>query len=172
MSRGRVAAVCIADRTGVPKHAVFEVELVENRGVAGDAHAGPGHRQVSLLAAEAVALMAAKLGRRLAPGAFGENVLVAGLDLCGVKVGDHVRLGPAEVEVTQIGKECHSRCAIYHAAGDCIMPREGVFGRVVRGGPLRAGDAAAVVAAPAPGGRGGGAGGDAGGDAGGRDGAE
>lgn len=143
---GVVVAVCVSDKSGVPKHDVPAVELVAGSGIAGDAHAGPHHRQVSLLAAEAVARMEERLGRRLAPGAFAENVLVRGLDLERATVGWRLALGPAVVEVTQIGKECHAPCAIYRAAGDCIMPRLGVFTRVVQGGRLAPGDPARWLA--------------------------
>jgi MOSC domain-containing protein YiiM len=114
--------------------------------VAGDAHAGPWHRQVSLLAMESVEKMRAA-GATVEPGAFGENVTTHGLVLYDLPVGTRMQLGECLVEVTQIGKECHDRCAIYHQVGDCVMPREGIFVRVLRGGGLRAGDAIRVLPA-------------------------
>jgi MOSC domain-containing protein YiiM len=104
-----------------------------------DAHAGPGHRQVSLLAVESIAKMKAK-GLSVGPGDFAENITVEGIDLVSLRPGERLRSGEALLEITQIGKECHDRCAIYHQAGDCVMPKEGVFARVLHGGTLRAGD--------------------------------
>lgn len=133
----RVEAVCIAGQKGVQKHEVGEIVLRAGHGVVGDAHAGPWHRQVSLLAGEAVDDMRAK-GLELAPGAFGENILTRGVDWSKARVGEAIVIGEAELEITQIGKECRSRCAIYYAAGDCIMPRQGIFARVLKGGTIHA----------------------------------
>jgi len=133
----RVEAVCIAGQKGVQKHEVGEIVLREGHGVVVDAHAGPWHRQVSLLAGEAVDDMRAK-GLELAPGAFGENILTRGVDWSKARVGEAIVIGEAELEITQIGKECRSRCAIYYAAGDCIMPRQGIFARVLKGGTIHA----------------------------------
>jgi len=135
----RVEAVNISEQKGVQKHEVPEIELVENRGIRGDAHAGDGHRQVSFLAGESIDKMRAK-GLELKPGAFGENIVTRGIDWGGVLVGGKVFVNGAILEITQIGKECHDRCAIYEAAGECIMPREGVFARVVKGGNIHAED--------------------------------
>ena len=143
--RGRVVALSISDRKGVPKTNVAEVELVENHGIAGDAHAGAWHRQVSLLALESIGKMRAK-GADVGPGDFAENITTESLDLTGLHIGDRVMIGSAELEVTQIGKECHDRCAIYHAVGDCVMPREGIFTRVIRGGRVKVGDAVEAIA--------------------------
>jgi MOSC domain-containing protein YiiM len=130
----------------VQKEEVEEVLLVENLGIQGDAHAGFGHRQVSLLAEESVDKMRARGLKDLKPGAFGENLLTRGLELTRLKVGDRLRVGrDILLEVTQIGKECVDRCAIYYAAGDCIMPREGIFARVLKGGRARAGDRIEVL---------------------------
>jgi MOSC domain-containing protein YiiM len=104
-----------------------------------DAHAGPGHRQVSLLAMESIEKMRGK-GVEVGPGDFAENVTVEGIDLAGLTVGDRLLVGEALLEISQIGKECHDRCAIYFQAGDCVMPREGVFARVLRGGTVAPGD--------------------------------
>lgn len=132
-----VEAVCRADQKGVPKREVPEIVLRAGHGVEGDAHAGPWHRQVSFLAGEAIDAMRAK-GLELAAGAFGENIVTRGVDWTQARVGDTIEVGEAQLEITQIGKECHSRCAIYYAAGDCIMPRQGIFARVLKGGTIHA----------------------------------
>ena len=133
----KVESVNIAAAKGMPKHEVAEIVLRENFGIVGDAHAGAWHRQVSLLAGEAVDAMKAK-GLDLAAGAFGENIVTRGVDWSRARVGDTVAIGEVELEITQIGKECHSRCAIYYAAGDCIMPTRGIFARVLKGGRIHA----------------------------------
>jgi len=138
-SRGKVSAVSMSARKGERKTPVPSVTLVRDHGVERDAHAGPGQRQVSLLAAESIAKMKAK-GLSVGPGDFAENVTVEGIDLLSLKVGDRLLVGEALVEISQIGKECHDRCAIYIQAGDCVMPREGVFARVLRGGKVAPGD--------------------------------
>lgn len=132
---GTVRFVCSSKKKGMVKRSVGSVRLQEDHGVEGDAHAGPGHRQVSLLLEADIDTQRA-LGLELEPGAFGENLVVAGLDLARVGIGSRLGLGEAEVEITQIGKVCHDRCAIYYRTGDCIMPRLGVFGRVVAGGEV------------------------------------
>jgi MOSC domain-containing protein YiiM len=137
--RGKVVAVSVGGRKGEKKTPVPSVTLVADHGVRDDAHAGPGARQVSLLASESIAKMQAK-GLAVGPGDFAENVTVEGFNLPGVRVGDRVRVGEAVLEISQIGKECHDRCAIYIQAGDCVMPREGVFARVIRGGRVAPGD--------------------------------
>lgn len=136
---GRIIAVCVSGKKGEKKAPVPSVTLVPDHGVDRDAHAGPGHRQVSLLAVESIAKMKAK-GLSVGPGDFAENITVEGIDLVRLQVGDRLRSGETRLEITQIGKECHNRCAIYYQAGDCVMPKEGVFARVIRGGILRAGD--------------------------------
>ena len=133
----KVEAVNISDAKGVAKHEVAEIVLRENFGIEGDAHAGPWHRQVSLLAGEAIDAMKAK-GLSLVPGAFGENIVTRGVDWSRAKVGGTIVIGAVEMEITQIGKECHSHCAIYTSAGECIMPRQGVFARILKGGKIRA----------------------------------
>ena len=137
--KGHVEAVCTSEKKGVVKHAVPAIELKPGVGIVGDAHAGPWHRQVSLLPAESIATVRAILPD-LEDGAFAENVITSGVDPKSAGVGARVFLGDAELEITQIGKKCHATCAIGVATGDCIMPREGVFCRVLRGGTLRAGD--------------------------------
>ncbi len=137
---GTVEAICISRERGTAKKPVAEAELVADRGIAGDAHAGQGHRQVSLLAAESIDRMKEKLPQ-LAQGAFAENIITRGLNLNEFVVGDRLRIGKRVVlEITQIGKECHEVCAIRTVTGDCIMPREGVFTRVLHGGRVRPGD--------------------------------
>ncbi len=135
---GTVRFVCTSKKKGMVKHPVASIRLKEEHGVEGDAHAGPGHRQVSLLLEADIDHQRA-LGLELEPGAFGENIVVAGLDLARVGIGSLLAIGEAVVEITQIGKVCHDRCAIYYRTGDCIMPRLGVFGRVVTGGEVAPG---------------------------------
>jgi len=141
---GKIVAVCISDRTGVPKHEIEAGELRANWGLVGDAHAGTWHRQVSLLGTESVAKVKA-FGIHVKHGAFAENIVTEGLVLYTLPVGTRLRLGSALCEVTQIGKECHTRCAIYELMGDCVMPREGIFVRVLEGGEVQAGDAIQIV---------------------------
>ncbi|RRF88890.1 MAG: cyclic pyranopterin monophosphate synthase MoaC [Coriobacteriaceae bacterium] len=142
--RGRVVATCTSERKGEVKVPVDGIELVAGLGIRGDAHAGRWHRQVSLLADESVDTMR-DLGLELTPGAFAENVLTRGVDVKGLPVGALVRLGPALVCVTQIGKQCHNDCAIRRRTGKCVMPTDGVFAVVVRGGTVRAGDPIEVL---------------------------
>lgn len=139
-----VEAVCVSEEKGTRKHPVDEIELVVGEGVAGDAHAGRWHRQVSLLPAEAVDELRGLLPE-LAPGDFAENVLTRGLNLKALPVGTVLRAGAAELVVTQIGKECHAACEIRRLTGRCAMPTEGIFCVVTRGGSLRAGDRLEVV---------------------------
>ncbi len=139
---GTLAAICVSERKGQRKRPVDSAELVADHGITGDAHAGPWHRQVSLLAAGDVAAMRAKGLPDLAAGDFAENLVVAGLELADLGLGSRLRVGPtAELVITQIGKVCHAHCAIYHQTGDCIMPRLGLFARVVTAGPIAPGDA-------------------------------
>ncbi len=149
--RGRVVAVSVSGRKGEKKVPVPSVTLVPDQGVRDDAHAGPGIRQVSLLAEESIGKMRDK-GLSVGPGDFAENVTVAGIVLSALPIGTLLRVGEALLEVTQIGKVCHDRCAIYLQAGDCVMPREGIFARVVRGGRVAAGDAVEIEEAAGGGG--------------------
>jgi len=139
----KVVAVCISKAKGQRKTPVAAVELRENHGIVGDGHAGEWHRQVSLLAMESIAKMQL-LGLNVGTGDFAENVTTEGIDLPALPIGSRLALGEAVLEVTQIGKECHTRCAIYYQAGDCVMPKEGIFARVVRGGVVRPQDAIEV----------------------------
>ena len=136
--RGIIKAVCISEKKGTEKHPVHEIVLKENFGIEGDAHAGKWHRQVSLLSAEKVDEFNAR-GGKAEIGAFGENILVSGIDFKSLPVGSILRAGEVVLKMSQIGKECHSHCQIFHRVGDCIMPREGVFATVEHGGELHAG---------------------------------
>ncbi len=141
---GIVRAVCISERKGERKRVVDAITLREDYGVEEDVHAGSG-RQVSLLAVESVDIMRPRMPE-LAAGDFAENILVEGLPLTRCKVGDRLAAGPdILLEITQIGKTCHSKCNIHKTVGFCIMPTEGVFAKVLRGGVLRAGDAVAMT---------------------------
>jgi MOSC domain-containing protein YiiM len=142
--KGKVIAVNISLNKGERKTPVAEVTLRENHGIEGDAHAGDWHRQVSLLAMESIAKMQA-LGLSVGEGDFAENITTEGVDLVNLPVGTRMTLGEALLEVTQIGKECHNRCAIYYQAGDCVMPKEGIFAKVLTGGVVRPGDVVAVL---------------------------
>ena len=140
-----IRAVCISEKKGEQKHPVEEVELLPGHGIAGDAHAGNWHRQVSLLAQESVDKLQKKIAIRLMPGAFAENILCDGIELAKLPVGAKLKVGSALCEVTQIGKECHADCAIRQQAGDCVMPREGIFAIVLEAGKARAGDTVEVL---------------------------
>lgn len=148
-AQGKIVALSVSEAKGMQKHNVPRANFVENHGLAGDAHAGPWHRQVSLLALESIAKMRAK-GAEVGPGDFAENITTEGLDVPSLPIGARLRLGQVELEITQIGKECHAHCAIFAQVGDCVMPREGVFARVVRGGEVEVGEAVVVVTAKSP----------------------
>ena len=138
--RGTIIAVCTSRKKGVRKKNVGEAELKADWGIVGDAHAGHWHRQVSLLAMESIEKMRQR-GLNVGPGSFAENLTTQGLDLLSLPIGSRVQVGEEVVlEITQHGKVCHDRCAIYEMAGDCVMPREGVFAKVIRGGQVKAGD--------------------------------
>ena len=143
---GKLLAICISKKRGTQKTPVEEAYLKPEWGIEGDAHAGNWHRQVSLLSFEKIEAFRAK-GAEVDFGAFGENLIIEGFDFAALPVGTRFRIGEtAELELTQIGKECHSHCAIYQVMGDCIMPREGVFTKVIREGHIRPGDE--VIAIP------------------------
>jgi len=141
---GQLVAISISEKKGIRKSNVPSAHLVEGHGIEGDAHAGPWHRQVSLLARESIDKMT-ETGLDVGPGAFAENLTTSGIDLLKLKIGDRLRIGEAELEITQIGKECHNRCAIYDEAGDCVMPREGIFARVLRGAEIIVGDVVSTI---------------------------
>lgn len=140
LTMATVLSVNISQEKGERKTPVSSATISPGHGIASDAHAGPWHRQVSLLAVESIRKMQA-LGLEVGPGDFAENLTTEGVDLISLPVGTRIRIGGSvEVEVTQIGKECHDRCAIYYQAGDCVMPKEGIFARVLEGGEVRPGD--------------------------------
>ena len=141
-----VKAVCISEKKGQQKHPVDAIRLEPHLGIPGDAHAGDWHRMVSVLSAESVRRLQEKIAFPLLPGAFAENVLVEGIEVSRLPVGTRLRSGRVLLEITQIGKQCHSGCAIFRAMGDCIMPREGVFARVLQGGTIHTGDEIVIVA--------------------------
>ncbi len=136
---GKLIAICTSEKKGTQKKPVESAVLREDHGIVGDAHAGNWHRQVSLLGLEKIEAFRAK-GADVDFGAFGENLIIEGFDFRNLPVGTRFAIGDALLEMTQIGKECHSHCAIFHMVGDCIMPREGVFAKVIRGGQIKAGD--------------------------------
>lgn len=143
--KGTIKAVCISEKKGQQKHPVDSIHLRPEHGIDGDAHAGNWHRQVSLLAKDSVDRLQEKISIRLFPGAFAENILCDGIELCKLPVGTKLRVGTALCEVTQIGKECHADCAIRRQAGDCVMPREGIFAIVLEEGDARCGDEVVVL---------------------------
>ncbi len=141
---GRVVAVCISAQKGERKTPVESVELRPEHGIIGDGHAGDWHRQVSLLAIESIRKMQ-QLGLDVDTGDFAENITTEGIALVALPIGTRLRIGETLLEVTQIGKECHTRCAIYHQAGDCVMPKEGIFAKVLEGGFLSSGDQLSIT---------------------------
>lgn len=139
MCEGIVWAVCLSKKKGTVKEDVGEATLIEGMGLEGDAHAGFMHRQVSLLALEDIEKMREKMPN-LGPGSFAENITVKGLDTDSLSIGDRISVGETLLEVTQIGKECHSKCEIFKITGDCIMPKKGIFCAVIKGGRVKKGD--------------------------------
>lgn len=137
-------AVCISEKKGTQKKNVHEALFIEDFGLENDAHAGKWHRQVSLLSYEKIQDFKKK-GAPVEDGAFGENLIVSGIDFKNLPVGTRFQSGDVVLEMTQIGKECHSGCEIYKIMGDCIMPREGVFAKVLHGGRIREGDELTVL---------------------------
>jgi len=148
----KIKAVCISSVRG-PKSKVEEINLVKDLGVEGDYDAKGGLRQVSLLARESIQKQKEK-GIELDDGAFGENIITEGIELTKLSIGQKLKIGEAELEITKIGKECVKRCIIYYQTGDCIMPREGVFAKVLKGGQIKPGDTIKQIT-PSPSGRGG-----------------
>jgi molybdenum cofactor synthesis domain-containing protein len=141
---GEIAAVCISEKKGTAKQNIGECRFIENYGLEKDAHAGNWHRQVSLLSFEEVEKFRAR-GADVAEGAFGENLLVKGFDFKTYPVGTIFKCNDVVLEITQIGKQCHSECEIFRMVGDCIMPREGVFAKVLHGGVIKVGDELELV---------------------------
>ncbi|WP_432822190.1 MOSC domain-containing protein [Trichloromonas sp.] len=140
----RVVAVNLSEKKGERKRPISWGQLRVDHGLVGDAHAGNWHRQVSLLAEESIAKMQ-RLGLDVAAGDFAENLTTKGIDLVALPIGTRLSIGDALVEVTQIGKECHTRCAIYQQAGDCVMPKEGIFVRVVTAGKVESGSPVIIL---------------------------
>lgn len=136
---GIIKGICISEKRGTSKKPVDQAVFIENHGIENDAHAGDWHRQVSLLSYEKIEEFKEK-GANILPGSFGENLIVEGFNLCEIPVGSRMKAGEVILEITQIGKECHSHCQIYKSVGDCIMPREGIFARVIKGGKLTSGE--------------------------------
>lgn len=141
---GKIIGICISDRRGIQKTEVGEADIVEGWGIEGDAHGGNWHRQVSLLSYEKIEEFRAR-GAEIDLGAFGENLVIEGYDFRSLPVGTRFRIGDVLLELTQIGKECHSHCEIYKKMGDCIMPREGVFTEVITGGHIKNGDEVEMI---------------------------
>ena len=141
----KIVSIAVSRKKGTPKTPVEEAYLSKDHGLEGDAHAGPWHRQVSLLACESIE-EARRQGLNVGFGDFAENIATTGIDWKKLPIGTRARLGSkVMIEITQIGKECHNRCAIYYKAGDCIMPREGVFARVLAEGRIKCGDAVKII---------------------------
>ena len=142
--KAKVISVNISDKKGMRKKPVKEAEIITDHGIKGDAHASSAwHRQISLLALESIKKMQ-DLGLKVNPGDFAENITTEGIDLIKLPIGTRMRIGDVVAEVSQIGKECHTRCAIYYQAGDCVMPKEGIFIKVLNGGKIRVGDEISV----------------------------
>jgi molybdenum cofactor synthesis domain-containing protein len=143
INKGKITHISKSDKKGVPKTNVTQSKIIAAYGLEGDAHAGNWHRQVSLLAQESIDKIRNK-GLDVSGGDFAENITTLGVDIPNVKVGEHILLGGAEIVVSQIGKVCHARCAIFKTVGDCVMPREGIFGEVLKGGTIRVGSAVCI----------------------------
>ena len=141
---GKVIAVCVSEQKGTQKKNVGTAQFVEDWGIQGDAHAGKWHRQVSLLSHEKIEAFRAR-GAQVEDGAFGENLVVSGIDFRSLPLGTKFQCNDVVLELTQIGKECHNGCEIYKIMGDCIMPREGVFTRVLHGGSISVGDTLRIL---------------------------
>lgn len=141
---GKVIAVCISEKKGTAKKNIGECRFIPDHGLENDAHAGNWHRQVSLLSYEKVEEFRAR-GAQVEDGAFGENLLVEGFDFKNLPIGTIFKCNDVVLEMTQIGKKCHSECEIFHQVGDCIMPREGVFAKVLNGGVIKVGDELEIV---------------------------
>lgn len=143
-AEGLVKAISISKEKGIKKANVKQAILKEDFGIIGDAHAGTKNRQVSLLAAESIKKMQEK-GLKVGPGDFAENITTDGFDLLSLELGDRFRIGKdVELQISQIGKVCHTRCNIYYQAGDCVMPKEGIFVKVLKGGRIKVGDSILV----------------------------
>lgn len=143
---GRVLAISVSDKKGTLKKNVDSAKLIEDWGIEGDAHAGKWHRQVSFLATESIDKMREAGLPRLRPGAFAENITTEFINIPMLKIGTIVKIGEsAELQITQIGKECHDKCAIYAQVGDCVMPREGIFAKVIKSGDIKVDDKIEII---------------------------
>lgn len=140
----KLTAICVSNRRGIQKHYVESATLIEDFGIEGDAHAGNWHRQVSLLNKKDIDDFINR-GAEVTPGAFGENLIVDGINLAALKMQDRLQIGEAILELTQRGKECHTHCQIFHKMGECIMPRLGVFSKVIKGGNIKIGDEVKIM---------------------------
>ena len=144
-TKGRIKAISVSEKKGMCKKNVPEAKLKVNHGIIGDAHAGKWHRQISLLSFESISEAVAQ-GSAISPGDFAENITTEGIDLKSLKVGDRLIFGKEiELEITQIGKRCHTKCEIYKKLGDCIMPRDGIFAKVIKSGVIRVSDEIEVI---------------------------
>jgi MOSC domain-containing protein YiiM len=144
-TKGVIKAISVSKEKGIPKTNVPEAMLKIDFGIVGDAHAADWHRQVSLLSIESIDKMVA-MGAKVSPGNFAENITTEGIDLLKLPIGTKLGLGEdTKLEITQIGKECHNRCAIFEQVGDCIMPREGIFAKVMKAGKIKVGDSIEIL---------------------------
>ncbi|MFH1051279.1 MAG: MOSC domain-containing protein [bacterium] len=140
-NKGKIRAISVSKKKGTPKMNIDSAVLIENRGIEGDAHAGDWHRQISLLAIESIDKMRQKDLIKLRPGIFAENLTTEFINLPKLPIGTQLLIGENSLlEITQIGKECHTRCAIFETVGDCVMPREGIFAKVIKGGIIKVND--------------------------------
>jgi len=145
MLKGKIIGVCVSDRKGIPKKNIGSAHLEVGLGIKDDAHSGPWHRQISLLANEAIDTMRQK-GYELVEGSFAENLTTEGIDLKNLPIGTELKVGASvRLKITQIGKECHTKCAIFRKVGECIMPLEGVFAEVVESGTVKVGDTIEIL---------------------------
>lgn len=144
---GKVIAINVSEKKGVPKTTIDFGEFIENYGLKNDAHAGNWHRQVSFLGQESIDKMTALGIKGLSMGKFAENITTEGIELYSLPIGTRMNIGDVIFEVTQIGKECHQKCAIYHQIGNCIMPKEGIFARVIKGGIVKPSDEIIIIPA-------------------------
>ncbi|MCX7923717.1 MAG: MOSC domain-containing protein [Clostridia bacterium] len=142
---GKVVAINISEKKGVPKKTIEYGEFIENFGLKGDAHGGSWHRQVSFLGQESIDKMKARGVKGLCTGKFAENITTEGIELYSLGIGTKLHIGEVIFEITQIGKECHQKCAIYHQVGDCVMPKEGIFARVLKAGVVRPGEEIVIL---------------------------
>ena len=141
---GKVKAICLSEKKGTAKIPVEKIEVIENYGFKNDAHAGSWHRQVSLLSYETREAFK-QMGSTVEDGSFGENLLISGIDFNVIEVGTCLKIGDVILEITQLGKSCHNHCAIYHQVGKCIMPTNGLFSRVLKGGTIQLNDSVEVL---------------------------